>query len=465
MKGNAVLLIFLIVGLTIYLSAPWKSAQSAATQTADPTAAALPPINPRVKQIVDAVSQERIVETLKRLESFYTRHTLSEAIHPARGIGAARQWIYDQFKSYSPRLQVRFDTYFVRKQPPRLFRDFELRNVVAILPGTGDPGRHFIVSAHYDSVARPAGAQRFDWTATEIFAPGVTDDGSGTAAVMELARVMSQFQFEKTIVFIAFAGEEQGLVGSTLYAERAARDRHQIDGVLNNDLIGSEVAGNGFIDNRRVLVFSEEPNDSSSRQLARYIKRAAERYLPGFRVELIFRQERFGRGGDHEAFNAAGFAAVRFNTPNENFAHQHSATDTFENASPRYITQVTRANAAALASLAWAPRAPVVRSERGGLLLGRGRSGYAAALRWTHENPEADLAGFVIVVRSTTSPDWEREIFVGKVNESVLEDTSIDTLTFGVRAIDREGNESLVSTYVNPQRPRAKFETFEPQSN
>jgi len=420
-------------------------------------------VDPVVRQIVAAISEERIAENLKALERFETRHTLSDPTHPTRGIGAARTWIFEQFRRYSPRLQVSFDTHYVKKQGQRLVRDVELRNVVAVLPGTRQPERRILICAHYDSLAIVRGPDgQVDWTQTEVVAPGVNDNGSGTAAVLELARVLSQYEFEKTLVFIAFAGEEQGLVGSTLYAQKARREGQIIEAVLNNDIIGSDVAGDGASATRVVWVFSEDPADSPSRQLARYVKRIGELYVPSVRVEMIFRHDRFGRGGDHTPFHQEGYAAVRLTTPNENFAHQHSATDTFANASPAYATLVTRINAAVAASLALAPKPPVVTTERGMPLIGRGRSGYAAHLRWRNENPEPDLAGYVIVMRATTAPDWEREIFVGVVNEYVLEGVSIDAVTFGVKAVDREGHESLVSAYVNPPRPRVTFETREP---
>jgi hypothetical protein len=420
-------------------------------------------VDPVVQQIVAAISEERIAENLKALERFETRHTLSDPTHPTRGIGAARTWIFEQFRRYSPRLQVSFDTHYVKKQGQRLVRDVELRNVVAVLPGTRQPERRILICAHYDSLAIVRGPDgQVDWTQTEVVAPGVNDNGSGTAAVLELARVFSQYEFEKTLVFIAFAGEEQGLVGSTLYAQKARREGQIIEAVLNNDIIGSDVAGDGASATRVVWVFSEDPADSPSRQLARYVKRIGELYVPSLRVEMIFRHDRFGRGGDHTPFHQEGYAAVRLTTPNENFAHQHSATDTFANASPAYATLVTRINAAVAASLALAPKPPVVTTERGMPLIGRGRSGYAAHLRWRNENPEPDLAGYVIVMRATTAPDWEREIFVGVVNEYVLEGVSIDAVTFGVKAVDREGHESLVSAYVNPPRPRVTFETREP---
>jgi hypothetical protein len=453
-------------------------------------------VNPTVKKVVETVSEERIAEILKKLEGFETRNIFSEDDSPTRGIGAARRWIADQFKSYSPRLEVRFDSYKVKKKG-RIVRDVEIHNVVAVLPGKLNPERQFIISGHYDSLAllrrnnaagatptdgggaanpdagaagpAPEGApNNFDLSMLAKTEPGVTDDGSGTAAVMELARVMSQFEFEKTIVFIAFAGEEEGLIGSTLYARKAHQENNVIDGVLNNDIIGSDVSGNGRTGNGTLWIFSEEPADSPSRQLARYIKDISERYLLSMKVDLIFRADRFGRGGDHTPFNQEGYAAVRFTTPNENFANQHSVTDTFANTSVPYTTRVVRSNAAVLASLALAPKAPVTvqpiaTGPRKGQLtpmISRGRSRYDALLRWKNENPEPDLLGYAIVMRRTTSPDWEKEIFVGNVMEYTFKDVSIDELVFGVKAIDRDGNESLVAPYVNGPRQKLEIDTY-----
>jgi hypothetical protein len=430
-------------------------------------------INPAIQQLVESISDHRIAETLKKLESFGTRNIYSSQDDPLQGVGAARRWISDQFRSYSPRLQVRFDSYRVRKKG-RLTDDVEIHNVVAALPGKLNPERQVIISAHYDSLAtkrppedqQPAdGEVRYEREPVE---PGVTDDGSGTAAVLELARVMSQCEFEKTIVFVAFAGEEYGLVGSTLYAQIARKENLIIDGVLNNDIIGSEISGNGRTINDSLWLFSEGPEDSSSRQLARYIKDVGERYLPSMKVDLIFRADRLGRGGDHTSFNQQGYAAVRFTSPGENFANQHSMTDTFANTSVRYAARVTKVNAAALASLALAPKAPVVdeeiqRGPRKGQLapmIGRGKSRYDAVLRWKNDNPEPDLAGYAVVMRSTTAPLWEREVFVGKVNEFTFKDFSIDNMVFGVKAIDRDGNESLVSAYVPRPRQKLEVETY-----
>jgi hypothetical protein len=448
-------------------------------------------VNPTVQKIVDSVSQERITEILKKLEGFGTRGVFSDQVNSARGIGAARRWIYDQFKSYSPRLQVSFDSYRVKKGKGRLIQDFDLHNVVAILPGKLNPERQFILSGHYDSLAllrrNPDGSAAvptdgqtggagegaatpppFDLSMLASVEPGVTDDGSGTAAVMELARIMSQYEFEKTIVFVAFAGEEMGLIGSSLYARKARKENTIIDGVLNNDIIGSEVSGNGRIDNSTISVYSEDPDDSTSRQLARYVKDVAERYLPSMKIDLVFRADRLGRGGDHTPFNQEGYPAVRVTTPNENYANQHSVTDTFANTSVSYASRVIQANAAALASLALAPKAPVTNEmitsgpRKGQLtpMLARGKTRYDAALRWKNENPEPDLLGYAVVMRKSTAPYWEKEIFVGKVTEYMLKDVSIDDVIFGVKAIDRDGNESLVAPYVPGPRQKIEIETY-----
>jgi peptidase M28-like protein len=430
-------------------------------------------LDPRIQKIVSEISIEKITENLKKLESFETRNTLSDPNQTGRGIGAARQWIFEQFKSYSPRLEVTYDTHMIPKAG-RVWKDVELRNVVAVLPGKMAEARDrwILVTGHYDSLNLrvPAEMRSDPAKAAEISAPGVTDDGSGTACVMECARVLSQYEFDATLVFVALAGEEQGLVGARAMARRLKEKSQTIQAVLNNDIIGSEVSGNGAIDNRRVLVFSEDPNDSPSRQVARFIKKVAGRYNTDMVVDMIFRHDRFGRGGDHTAFNQEGYAGVRFTTPNENFANQHTDTDTFANTSPAYTARVIRINAAVAAALALAPRAPITmtapnpapassqtegaqpnRTQRPAAGLTRG-SGYDAVLRWEHPNPEPDLAGFIVVIRSTIAPDWEREIWAGNVREFTIKDTPIDQLVFGVKAVDREGHESPVSAYSTTPR-------------
>ena len=411
-------------------------------------------LNPAVQAVVDAVSEQRIAAIERKLESFGTRNLMSSQDDPEHGIGAARQWIESQFKSFSPRLEVRQECH-VEKKNLRVTRDVQLCNVVAELKGTLHPERYLIVSGHYDSVGmiyRPDGTVDGVATAAAPLAPGVTDDASGVAAVMELARVMSTREYEKSILFVAFAGEEQGLLGSHHMAAQARQHNLQIEAMLNNDIIGSDIAGNGRKEDSSVRVFSEGPEDSAPRALARYAKEISERYVPSMRMNLVFRADRFGRGGDHSPFASVGFAAVRLTSTEENYANQHTPNDTFANTSSAYATRVARMNGAVLAALALAPRPPVVmRAGSGGRMLPmltRGKSGYDAALQWTYDQPESDLAGFVIVMRDSTSPAWQRQIAVGDVRQFVLPDVSIDDIVIGVKAVDRDGNESLVSAYA-----------------
>jgi len=438
--------------------------------------------DPAIQKMVGEISRDRIAATMQKLAAFGTRGNFSDPNQANRGVGAARRWILDEFKSYSPRLEVSFDPYKVKKQGTRILRDVEVVNVVAVLPGTTQPDRRVIVSGHYDSlnVVRKPGAAELTAdgaeTATddiidfdksiEAPAPGVTDDASGVALVLELARVMSQYRFEKTIVFVAFAGEEIGLVGSSLYAAKAKEHKDQIEAVLNNDVVGVSVAGDGHAENGLVHVFSEEPVDSASRELARYIRETAQRYVPAFKAEPVFRQDRFARGGDHSPFNANGFAAVRFTSAAENLGIQHTADDTFDKSSPDYTTFVARVNGAALASLAMAPPVPETTREvqtgankgRKTPTVARGKSRYDAVLRWK-DAPAADLAGYAIVIRSSTAPYWEQQIYVGKVTEYTLPGVSIDDIIFGVKAIDNDGHESLVAPWIARPYELRKIET------
>ncbi|PWT97683.1 MAG: hypothetical protein C5B51_30835 [Terriglobia bacterium] len=430
-------------------------------------------VQPRVREILDAVSEQRIAANIQKLAGFETRNTLS-----SQGNAAARQWIAGELRSYSPRLEVSLEHFKLKQNEERIFQDVDLYNVVAVLRGTSLPETQVVVSAHYDSLNliplasetaesgdsvadRPV---KYDWTKVDAPAPGANDDGSGTAAVMELARVLSRYEFAKTLVFVAFAGEEQGLIGSTLHAAKAHRESRTIEAVLNNDIIGGEVSGNGRVGNGVVNVYSDEVPDSPSQALARYARRIAERYLPSVRVGTVWMQDRLGRGGDHTPFQWEGFAAVRFSTPNENYAHEHSATDLPEFVSAAYTARVARVNAAVAASLAQAPKPPVVMEEaKTGALKGRlvpqisrGKSRYDAQLKWKNAGPETNLKGYAIVMRPTTAAEWEQEVFVGNVKEYLFKDVSIDDVRFGVKAIDNDGNESLISPYVYP--PRVKRE-------
>ena len=462
---------------------------SAAFTTADQNA-----VNPKISKIVDEVSEARIKATIEKLVSFGTRNTMSTQDDPNHGVGAARQWIFNEFKSYSPRLQVSFDKYRVKKQGQRIFKDVDLWNVVAVLPGTKYPETQVLVTGHYDSLN--LGARRppaepgeppvqltpadFEKNAA-LPAPGACDDGSGTAAVMELARVMSQYEFDKTLVFVTFAGEEQGLVGSSLMSAKAKKENRVIEAVLNNDIIGTDTAGNGRTGNSSVEVYSDESMDSPSQQLSRYMREVAERYIPSMRVDTVFMQDRLGRGGDHTPFQLEGFAAVRISTPNEIYANQHHDTDLLENMSVPYTAKVAKVNAAVAASLALAPKPPNVMRiptqsrDREGAgregtpaaprrpipMIARG-SGYDAVLSWKPTGPDDNIKGYAVMIRPTTSPYWEQEIYVGKVDRYTLKDVSIDDVKFGVKAIGLDGSESLVTVYAYPPRPKAEIQTVEP---
>jgi hypothetical protein len=441
-------------------------------------------LDPAIQKVVSEISEENIAATLKKLEGFGTRNTLSDANDPARGIGAARQWIFEQLKSYSPRLEVSFDTHMIPKGG-RVWKEVELRNVMAVLKGKQDPERWILVTGHYDSLnLRIPPEMRGDQEKmANIVAPGVTDNGSGTACVMECARVMSRYEFGATLVFVALAGEEQGLIGARELAKLLHGKNQAVEAVLNADTIGSDVSGNGIGENHRIMVYSEDPNDSPSRQVARFIRLVGGRYYPEMQVDLVFRHDRFGRGGDHSAFNQEGYPAVRFTTPNENFENQHSPTDTFANASPPYTTRGVRLIAAAAAAMARAPRPPVTMrapgaanpartaapgaaASAGGEQMPQGYSrpaqtgpgitrgsGYDAVLRWDYPNPGPDLAGFIVVIRSTIAPDWEREIWAGNVREFTIKNLPIDHVVLGVKSLDKEGHESPVSAYwTQPRR-------------
>jgi hypothetical protein len=467
-------------------------------------------VNPKIQEMMGQVSEARIKAILEKLESFGTRNTMSNQDDPARGVGAARTWILNEMTSYSPKLQVRFEKFRVKKQGQRIFKDVDLYNVVAYLPGKKMPETVVVVSAHYDSLnlgTRPAAAAAGPGTEAgggagapgnttanmtladfeknaELPAPGVCDDGSGTAAVMELARVMSQYEFDKTIAFVTFAGEEQGLIGSSLQAVKAKKENQAIEAVLNNDIIGTDVAGNGRTGNGAVNIYSDETMDSVSQQLSRYVREVGERYLPSMKINTVFMGDRLGRGGDHTPFQWEGFAAVRVSTPNEIYANQHRATDTLANMSVPYTAKVAKVNLVAAANLALAPKPPIVMPDprsgggrqggdtqaatpgagRGGRrptpMIARG-GGYDAVLRWRPAGPEDDIKGYAIVIRQTTSPYWEQEIYVGKVNTYTLKDVSIDDAKFGVKAIGVNGAESLVTSYAYPPRQKVEVETVQ----
>lgn len=414
-------------------------------------------LNPKITSFIQEVSSENVEVFLKKLASFQTRHVHSSD-REGFGIKAAAEWLQTEFQSLNPRLKVSLDTYELPPQGGRIGRPTTIRNVVAVLPGrqTGPDEHIFVLNAHYDTVARTADGT---WSRDDFdnFAPGVNDDASGVAALLELARVFKDAEFDATIYFVAFSGEEIGLVGSTLMAARLKEENKNICGVIGLDMIGNIEGGSGRIENSRIRVFSDGPVDSPSRQLARYAKHVGERYFPSVEVDLIYRADRFGRGGDHTPFVQEGWAGIRLMEANENYSRQHTIDDTFDHMSLGYCTRNIRVVGSVLASLAAAPPAPRVNDERGRPMLGRGESGYDAALQW---NPVLcdDLAGYIIHWRKTTSPYWEKTIPVGNVNEYILEDMTIDEYVFGVSAVDKEGNKSMVSSYSMAPRSKREYE-------
>lgn len=425
--------------------------------------------DPAVAVMLTEIDARNIERTIRKLVSFGTRNTLSDQDSPTRGIGAARDWIYNEFLKIRAesggRLNVEKQT-FEQPKAARVPQPTMITNVVATLSGSqpASSKRSYVVSGHYDSMCTSPTDEKCD-------APGANDDASGVAAVIEMARVMSKRKFDATIIFMAVAGEEQGLLGSTYFAEQAKKKNLDIEAMFTNDIVGNTLGGNGVRDRRTVRVFSEGvpsneteaeanvrrgvggENDSASRQLARFVKQAGEAYLQRMNVMMIYRRDRYLRGGDHIPFLERGFPAVRFTELSENYNHQHQNVriedgtqfgDLPEFVDFGYIAQVARINAAALATLALAPAAP--RSV--GLVTKRLTSD--TDLQWD-ANKEPDLAGYEIVWRETTSPVWTNVRMVGNLTTFTINGMSKDNYFFGVRAVDRAGNRSPVS-FPHPVR-------------
>jgi len=430
--------------------------------------------NPQIEKILGEISAANIEAVMRKLVGFGTRHTLSSQDDPARGIGAAWRWIKEEMDRYSResggRLIVTTDE-FIQQPTQRVPQATKLVNVVATLPGSQPESkdRVYVVSGHYDSCVCSQGM-----TDATSDAPGASDDASGTAVVMEMARVMSKYQFDATLVFLAVAGEEQGLLCAAHWAEEAKKKELNVAAMFTNDIVGNTLGGGGVKDNARVRVFSEGvptteteaearirqsnggENDGPSRQLARYIKEAAERYLNNFEATLVFRRDRYGRGGDHNAFLQRGYPAVRFTEPNEDFTRQHQRVreeggvkygDVIEMVDFPYISQVARVNAAAMASMALAPASP------SGVSFKSSRQEYNTTLTWK-ANAEPDVAGYRVVWRETYQPFWQRVVDVGNVTEYVMKGLSKDDYFFAVQAIDKDGNASAPSFPKPPPRPQ-----------
>ena len=441
-----------------------------AAQTRQPSRRSVPVRNRAIANIVREIDARNIEASIRKLASFGTRNTLSDQNDPKRGIGAARDWLYAEFlkaaAASNGRMTVEKQSY---EQPkaPRIPEPTLITNVVATLKGSQPEAtdRMYVVSGHYDSMCNSPTDGKCD-------APGANDDASGTAAVLEMARVMAKYEFDATIVFMAVAGEEQSLLGSTHYAEQAKQKNWNVDAMLTNDIIGNTLGGNGVRDRNHVRVFSEGvpsnetpaeattrrsvggENDSASRQLARFIKEIGDTFVPQCKVMMIYRRDRYGRGGDHIPFLERGYPAVRFTEVNEEFRHQHQNVrvengvqfgDLPEFVDFAYVANVARVNAASLAALAWAPSRPQ------GVTIVAQRLSNDTDLRWD-ANKEPDLAGYEIVWRDTTAAVWTNSRPVGNVTSFIMKGMSKDNYFFGVRAIDKDGNKSPV-TYP---RPRAR---------
>lgn len=413
-----------------------------------------------IKQMVDEVSAKNIEATIRKLVSFKSRHTLSDTTSKTTGSGAARNWIKAEMEKYAMesngRMTVQFDT-FTQPKSQRVDKPIKLKNVLAILKGT-DPNdsRVYLVSGHYDSRINDV----MDANGVE---PGANDDASGTALSMELARVMAKRAFPATIIFMTVVGEEQGLYGSANVARRAKAENWNVDAMLNNDIVGNTYGMETDLkDNRSVRVFSDGvptaatdkqvaalkslggENDSPSRQLARYTKEIGERYVDQLDVKLIYRRDRYLRGGDHLPFLEQGFTAVRVTEMNENFNRQHQNIRTEKGIEYgdlpdfvdfNYVQKVARMNLSVLANLASAPAEPqnvgVITSD----LTNRTK------LKWDAPAAGQKPAGYYILMRETISPYWEKKFYV--TDTAATLNYSKDNYFFAVQSVDAEGHESL----------------------
>jgi hypothetical protein len=403
---------------------------------------------------------------VRKLASFGTRHTLSSQDDPNRGIGAARDWIFQKLQGYAGgsdgRMTVEMQSY-VQEPASRIPAPTRITNVIATLRGSEYPERVYVVSGHYDSRASDV----MDFASD---APGADDDASGVAISLELARVMATRRPEATIVFAAVAGEEQGLYGARFMAQKYKDAGTDVQAMFTNDIVGSSKADDGTVDPNSVRLFAEGvptdetpqeaairrsaggENDSPARQLARFVTEVADNGVTDMRVRVIYRRDRYLRGGDHIPFLEAGFPAARYTEPNEDYAHQHQDVrvedgvqygDVPEFCDFAFIARVAKVNAATLWSLAEGPGTPknvkVLTTELSN----------DTELTWD-ANPEADLAGYQIVWRPTIQDDWTDVIQVGEVTRARV-NLSKDNVFFGVRAVDRRGRRSPVAFPV-PQR-------------
>lgn len=453
--------LFLSALLIASLAAP----VSGLAQTGEP-----PGRDPRMYDLLEAVSADRIESDIRRLAGFGTRHTLSETESETRGIGAARRWIHAEFSVISDAcggcLEVSYQrTVIPGREGSRIPVDTEVVNVLATLRGASEPNRIVIMSGDIDS--RVSDANNFTDDS-----PGANDNASGMAGAIEAARVLSRYagSFPATIILAGLSGEEQGLHGGRHMASVAREEGWDIEAVLNNDMIGNIEGVDGVIRNDVFRVFSEPTPvteteearrrrrttggevDGVSRQLARYVARMTDLYIPNLEAKMIYRLDRFGRGGHHRPFNDAGFPGVRIMETHENYRRQHQDLrvedgieygDVIEGVNFDYAAKLTGVNVITLAGLAWAPAPPM-----GVGIAGAVRA--SAVLSW---DPVASdkLAGYRVYWRDTTAPQWEHSRFVGDVTEYTFENLVIDNYLFGVASVGTDGNESVV-VFPTPRR-------------
>jgi len=423
-----------------------------------------PPVEqPALRDIALAVSPKELEATDTRLVGFGTRHTLSDTKSDTRGIGAAERWVKSRFEQISKDcggcLEIITPSQVFKGE--RMPKDgVEVMDVVAIQKGS-DPNRYVVMTGHIDSRVS-------DIMNADAFEPGADDDGSGTSAVIEAARVLSKYKFRANVVYSVDAGEEQGLYGGQVIARYALDHHWYVEADLNNDIIGNSHGQNGVMDNTSVRVFSEGTRaletpkeaayrryhggelDSPSRNVARYMQVLGEQYVPNWHVKLVYRTDRYGRGGDQTAFNALGFPAVRVTEANEDFTKQHQDVrvvngihygDVLSGVDFDYLAKVTAMNAVTLAAMAWAPAPPLgldIASDPAPSLSG----GVDTAVSW--KSPGGDAAGFDLRWRLTTDPQWDKRRFVGDAEQYTLKDVSIDDYFFGVASVSAAGFESPV---------------------
>jgi len=413
----------------------------------------------RIYDIIEAVSAERIAIDITKLADFGTRHTLSDTTSQTRGIGAARRWIKSEFEktaaSCNGCLEVFYQKNLIKKgDNDRITKDVWVVNVVAVKRGTKYPDRYIIMSGDIDSRVSDPNNYTSD-------SPGANDNASGMAGTMEAARVLSKYDFENSIIFAGLSGEEQGLYGGKGLAEHAKENNWDIIGILNNDMIGNIKGVDGIVSNTDFRIFSEPvpPTESErerklrrfyggevdgiSRQLARYVHKTVKTYMPEMNPMLIYRLDRFGRGGHHRPFNDVGFAGIRIMEAHENYTQQHQDIrtengidygDKLEHVDFDYAKKLTAVNAINLASIAWAPPAPE-EVKIGGIVAP------SAKFEWSKVD---GAVGYKIYWRDTTSPTWDYSRYVGDVTEYALEGVVIDNFFFGVSAVGKDGFESPV---------------------